>query len=247
MELVVQGVTKTFGGLMALNDVNLEVAEGELRALIGPNGAGKTTLMNVITGCIPPDRGSIRFRGREIAGLPSHRISRLGVARTMQITSIFPGLTVYENLWLAVAGLRRFPVPWVGVRRWGAEHRRAQELLGFLGLGDRADTSASELAYGEQRLLEIGLALAREPRLLLLDEPAAGLSPHEVTAVVQKIRALAPGRTILLIEHDMDLVMTLAERITVLHYGRVLAEGAPDEIRNNEQVQQVYLGEWRPC
>ena len=247
MELVVEGVSKSFGGLMALDDVSLALAEGELRALIGPNGAGKTTLMNVITGCLAPDGGSIRLRDREIAGLPPHRVARLGVARTMQITSVFPGLTARENLWLAVAARRRFRSPWVSVRRWGPEHRRAMDLLEFLGLADRADTAAAELAYGEQRLLEIGLALAREPRLLLLDEPAAGLSPHEVTAVVQKIRSLAPGRTILLIEHDMDLVMTLAERITVLHYGRVLAEGSPDEIRGNEKVQQVYLGEWRPC
>ena len=245
--LEVQEVQKSFGGLMALQEVTLRVPPGELRALIGPNGAGKTTLMNVITGRYAPDRGSVRLGGREIAGLPPHRIARLGVARTMQITSVFPGLTAYENLWLAAAARRRIKSAWVSARRWGPEHRRARELLEFLDLGAKADWPAAELAYGEQRLLEIGLALAREPRVLLLDEPAAGLSAREVAVVVEKIRELAPGRTILLIEHDMDLVMNLAERVTVLHYGRVLAEGTPEEIRANAEVQRVYLGGWQPC
>lgn len=246
-DLEVRGVHKSFGGLMALHDVNLRVPAGELRALIGPNGAGKTTLMNVITGRYAPDKGSIRLGETEIAGLPPHRIARLGVARTMQITSIFPGLTVYENLWLAVASRRRIKSPWVSARRWRSEDHKTRELLAFLGLETKTDQPASELAYGEQRLLEVGLALARDPRVLLLDEPAAGLSAREVAVVVEKIRELAPGRTILLIEHDMDLVMSLADRITVLHYGKVLAEGVPDEIRANEEVQRVYLGGWRPC
>ncbi len=246
-ELEIQGVQKSFGGLMALQEVTLRVPPGELRALIGPNGAGKTTLMNVITGRYAPDRGSVRLGGREIAGLPPHRIARLGVARTMQITSVFPGLTAYENLWLAAAAKRRIKSAWVSVRRWGPEDRRARELLEFLDLAAKADWPAAELAYGEQRLLEIGLALAREPRVLLLDEPAAGLSAREVAVVVEKIRELAPGRTILLIEHDMDLVMNLAERVTVLHYGKVLAEGTPQEIRANAEVQRVYLGGWQPC
>ncbi|MCL5966832.1 MAG: ABC transporter ATP-binding protein [Deltaproteobacteria bacterium] len=240
--LQLEKVCKSFGGLMAVDSVSLSVRDGELRALIGPNGAGKTTLLNLVTGIRTADSGRILFRGEEITRLSPDRISRKGISRTLQITSLFPGLSVYENIWAAVQSRKRFLNPFVKAGRWRDVGEKTEEMLELTGLAGKAHTVCSELSYGDQRILEMGIALSTEPALLLLDEPTAGLSTQESMALVRKMRSMLRGRTILLVEHDMGVVMELSDSITVLHYGRVLAEGTPAEIMANEEVHKVYLG-----
>ena len=230
-----------FGGLTALNNVSLDVPAGEIRAVIGPNGAGKSTFFNCLTGVLRPTGGHIVFAGEDITGLPPHEISRKSLARSYQITNILPGATVLENVRIAVQSRHH---NWSILRH----HRaftdlidRARAVLDAIGLGDKEEELAANLSHGEQRNLEIGIALATEPRLLCLDEPTAGMSVSETHATVELVRRIARDLTIMIVEHDMEVVMGLAQKITVLHYGEVLAEGTPAEIQANARVQEVYL------
>jgi branched-chain amino acid transport system ATP-binding protein len=242
--LQVEGLTKRFGGVIASDGITLDVAPGELHAIIGPNGAGKTTLIGQLAGEIAPNAGCIRFDGRDITATPAWRRSALGLARSFQITSLFPDFTVLDNVALAVqahAGHSfRF---WRPAREEPALREGARAALKRVGLDHRGHLFASVLSHGEHRQLEIAMALATAPRLLLLDEPMAGLGPEESAHMVTMLRELKQQFTILLIEHDMETVFALADRITVLVYGRVIASGAPDAIRANPQVREAYLGE----
>lgn len=232
-----------FDALRAVDDVSLRVERGERRGIIGPNGAGKTTLFNAITGVVPPTSGRVEFDGLDITRLPPHRRAARGISRTFQITNLFPTLTVLENMKLALRGLQSRKFSFFGSNRFTEEeHAQADRALGLSRLGSRSDALVSELSYGEQRQLEMAMALAPDPRLLLLDEPAAGLSPAERVIVTDIIRSLPAGITIVLIEHDMDLVLSLVDWITCLNNGRFLAEGAPADIRTNVDIQNVYLG-----
>ena len=236
-----EGLTVRFGGLTALNDVSITVPRGEIRAIIGPNGAGKSTFFNCVTGVLRPTSGRILFNGHDIAGLPPHEISRRGVARSYQITNILPGATVLENVRIAVQSRHH---SWAMLRHHRAYTDvldRARAVLDSVGLAGKEEELAQNLSHGEQRNLEIGIALATEPELLCLDEPTAGMSVAETHAAVELIRRIAARLTILIVEHDMEVVMGLARRITVLHYGSVLAEGTPAEIQANPRVQEVYL------
>jgi branched-chain amino acid transport system ATP-binding protein len=243
--LETRGLGRAFGALQAVSDLSLIVPPGELRAVIGPNGAGKTTLFHLISGLLPPTSGRVLFRGRDVTTLPAPARCRGGISRTFQITSIFPELTVLENVRIAVQLKRGGNFRLLGGRALlDATAARARESLRFLGLLDRADALAATLPHGDQRLLEIAMALAQEPELLLLDEPTQGLSPEDTAATVGVIRQIArAGRlTIILVEHDMDVVFDLADRISVLQFGRLIAEGTPAEIRTNAEVQTAYLG-----
>jgi branched-chain amino acid transport system ATP-binding protein len=235
-------LNKAFGGLLAVNKVNLFVQKAELRALIGPNGAGKTTLLNLINGTLPVSGGHIYFKGKEITNLSPHRISHIGIARTLQITSLFSGLTVYENIWTAVQSRKKFFNPFVQAWRWQDVKEKTESMLELTGFKDKAHLVCSELSYGDQRILEMGIALSTEPDLLLLDEPTAGLNSQESMALVKKMRTMLSGQTIILVEHDMGVVMELADNISVLHYGAIIAEGPPEKIKGNEEVKNVYLG-----
>jgi branched-chain amino acid transport system ATP-binding protein len=226
---------------VAVDGLDFTVRAGEIRAVIGPNGAGKTTLFNLITGVLPPSRGQIRFRGEDITGLPAHRISQKGLARTVQVTSIFPTLTVTENVWLG-AQSRGWLNPFARPAAMETVRGQVEEVIALVGLTAEADAEAAELSHGDQRLLEIALALSTRPDVLLLDEPTAGLSAKETRDMVRVVRQLAARQTIVIVEHDMDVVMELADIITVLHMGRTLAEGPPQATRDNRLVQEVYLG-----
>jgi branched-chain amino acid transport system ATP-binding protein len=238
--LRVTGLQRRFGGVLAVDDVSLDLAEGELHAVIGPNGAGKTTLIHLLSGALRPSAGTVMLDGRDITGLAMHRRVRLGLARSYQITSVFPNFTVLENLALALQGS--------GQGRGRPDDRdRALAELDAVGLGNRADQLAGALAHGERRRLELGLALATGARILLLDEPMAGMGPEEAARILSLLEALKRRRTILLVEHDMDAVFRLADRISTLVYGRVIASGAPDEIRRHPEVRRAYLGEEGPA
>ena len=235
------GLTVRFGGLTALNNVSISVPRGQIRAVIGHNGAGKSTFFNCLTGVIRPTAGRITFDGDDITGLPPYRISRKGLARSYQITNILPGATVLENVRIA-AQSRRYNWRMLRHHRAYADVlERAHAVLGSVGLDDKADELAANLSHGEQRTLEIAIALATEPKVLCLDEPTAGMSVAETHATVDLIRRIAAELTILIVEHDMEVVMGLASTVTVLHYGEVLAEGTPAEIQGNARVQEVYL------
>ncbi len=242
--LSTRGLTKRFGGLVATDGVDLDVAEGSIHALIGPNGAGKTTLIGQLSGEIRPDAGTIRLGGLDITAAPTHRRCRLGLARSFQITSIFPDFTARENVAMAVQSRLghsfRF---WRRADRDPLRTAPAEALLADVGLGDRADTIAAALSHGEHRQLEIAMARATEPRLLLLDEPMAGMGTEESARMVKTLSDLKGKVTILLVEHDMDAVFALADRITVLVYGRAIATGDPAEIKANAEVRKAYLGE----
>jgi branched-chain amino acid transport system ATP-binding protein len=230
-----------FGGLSALSEVNFEVGRNEVRAVIGPNGAGKSTFFNCLTGVLCPTSGRIIFDGEEITGLRSNLISQKGVARSYQITNILPNATALENVRIAVQSRRH---AWNMVSHHSAFadiNRKAEAALQSVGLFDKAHVPAANLSHGEQRNLEIGIALATEPKLLCLDEPTAGMSAAETGETKELIRRIAKDLTILIVEHDMEVVMELCHRITVLHYGRILAEGTPEEIQENPRVQEVYL------
>jgi branched-chain amino acid transport system ATP-binding protein len=236
-------VVVAFGALRAVDGVSFAVPAGERRAIIGPNGAGKTTLFNATTGVLTPARGRIMFGGRDITRLPPHRRAALGIARTFQITNLFPTLTVSDNIALAVRALSPRKFSLFGSPRLDLkEAARIDQALGAVRLAGRAGAPVSDLSYGEQRQLELALALAANPRLLLLDEPAAGLSPAERAMVGGIIRALPRDLTLVLIEHDMDLALGLVDQVTCMHEGRVLAEGPPDAIRRDARVQEVYFG-----
>ena len=244
--LSLTNVTVQFGALRAVNDASLAVAAGERRAIIGPNGAGKTTLFNAITGVIPPTSGKVVFDGRDISRAPPHRRAATGIARTFQITNLFPSLTVDDNMKLALRGLKSRKFSMFGGNRLDAsEAALAARSLDLARLGNRRNTIVKEMSYGEQRQLELALSLAAQPRLLLLDEPAAGLSPAERSMVAEIIRSLPRDLTLILIEHDMDLALGLVDYVTCLHEGRVLVEATPNDIRGNAAVQEVYLGKAR--
>jgi branched-chain amino acid transport system ATP-binding protein len=243
--LETRGLGRAFGALHAVNGVDLAVASGELRAVIGPNGAGKTTLFHLISGLLPATSGRVLFRGEDVTALRAPARCRRGISRTFQITSIFPELSVAENVRLAVQlkGAGNFQL--LGGRSLlERTEARARESLAFLGLLDRAGEPAATLPHGDQRLLEIAMALAQDPELLLLDEPTQGLSAEDTAAAVGVIRRIAKERrlTIVLVEHDMDVVFDLADRISVLHFGQLIADGTPAEIRANAEVQKAYLG-----
>jgi len=230
-----------FGGLTAVNNASLSVPRGEIRAIIGPNGAGKSTFFNCLTGVLRPTAGRILLDGEDVAGLPPNKISRKGIARSYQVTNILPGATVLENVRIAAQSRRHGWNLLSHHRAFGDLIDRARSVLEAVGLREKADELAANLSHGEQRNLEIGIALATEPRLLCLDEPTAGMSVAETHATVELIRRIARDLTILIVEHDMEVVMDLARTITVLHYGEVLAEGTPAEIQANPRVQDVYL------
>ncbi len=230
-----------FGGLAALSEVNFEVAPGEVRAIIGPNGAGKSTFFNCLTGVLRPTGGSISFNGAAITGLPPNAISQRGIARSYQITNILPNATTLENVRIAAQSRRH---GWNMISHHSAFadiNAKAEAALQAVGLLGKAYELASNLSHGEQRNLEIGVALATEPKLLCLDEPTAGMSAAETGETMELVRRIAKDLTILIVEHDMEVVMGLCHRITVLHYGRILAEGTPEEIQKNPKVLEVYL------
>jgi branched-chain amino acid transport system ATP-binding protein len=243
--LELDGVGRRYGALVALDEVGLKVEEGEVRAVIGPNGAGKTTLFNVITGTVKPTSGSIRFAGQPIAGMASHHICRLGISRSFQITALFPEMSARDNARLAAQA--RHPRRWQpfgGGRIFQEAGRRADDALEQLGLSAIADRPAGLLSHGDQRLLEVAMAMAQQPRVLLLDEPTQGLSVEETAQAVETLARFlqASQMTVLLVEHDMEVVFRLAQRITVLHRGGVIADGTPDQVKADKAVQDAYLG-----
>jgi branched-chain amino acid transport system ATP-binding protein len=245
MLLEVDNVTKNFGRLAAVREVSLKVQQGELRAVIGPNGAGKTTFFNLISGLFPPTTGRVVFDGRDVTGMPAYARVELGMARTFQITEIFPELSVLENVRIGAEVAAGFRLrPWISRAESAELQRRIEETLSLTGLFPKADRLVGELAHGDQRAAEIAMALALRPRLLLLDEPTAGMGDQETYEITQLVRRLhRDGKlTIVLIEHDMRVVFHLADRITVLDQGKLLAEGTPQEIAVNEAVQAAYLG-----
>ncbi len=241
--LRLERLSKGFGGLMAVDGVALSVQTGERRALIGPNGAGKTTVFNLISGELPPSGGRITLFGRDVTGLPPHRRAALGLARTYQITNLFQKLTVLENLLLAVQGLERTKlVLHRSVTSYRHLHVRAEAVLESVGLADKGKEVVKNLSHGEQRQMEVAMALASRPRLLLLDEPTAGLSPAESLMMTAMLEKLDSEITLLIIEHDMDVAFALTDRVTVLHNGKVVADGSRDEVKANPLVGEIYLG-----
>ena len=241
--LEVKNLYKSFGKTRVIRGVNLEVSKGQRHAVIGPNGAGKTTLFHLLSGNYKPDRGKIIFNSFDITGMPPHKINRLGLARSFQITNVFKGLSVLENIRAVVLSKHgiRFNF-YKNIERMDGINEECLAILEKIGLRDRKDVLAGELSYGEQRALEIGLAIASDPLLILLDEPTAGMSMDETREAVKLIDEITKGRTLIIIEHDMDVVFTLADIITVIHYGEVIASGAPESIRANQDVKKAYLG-----
>jgi branched-chain amino acid transport system ATP-binding protein len=241
--LELRGLSKSFGGLQAVRDVTFRIMPGDRKAIIGPNGAGKTTLFNLITGIFPSSSGQVLLFGNDVTSMPSHRRTAMGMARTFQITSLFPRLTVLDNVLLAIEGLRpsKF-VMWRFMSSYKDAYAKAQQLLEQAGFMDRANTEVRYLSHGEQRQLEIVLGLASDPNILLLDEPAAGLSSGESVEMTEFLMQLDPKLAILLIEHDMDVVFDLASTISVLHFGQILETGTPEQIKTSQKVQEIYLG-----
>jgi branched-chain amino acid transport system ATP-binding protein len=242
--LQTEHLTRSFGALLAVNDVTLNIEAGSLHSIIGPNGAGKTTLFNLLTGQFPPTSGRILFDGRDITGTPAHRIAHLGLARSFQRTNVFPAFSLLDNVWVAAfaCGGSWSGLLWRRADRYPELTARARAALADVGLADKADQPAREISHGEQRQLELAIALAAAPRVLLLDEPAAGLSPEETRRMVALVRALKGRYTVVLIEHKIDIIMSVSDRISVMHFGNLIAEGTPDEIQRNSDVRRAYLG-----
>jgi len=241
--LSANGVGMKFDGFRALAHVTLDIRKGDLTAIIGPNGAGKSTFFNILSGAFPPSEGRIVFEGRDITGRRQHEFARLGIAKSFQITNVFPQLTAAENVRIAVQAMKiRYDI-WTPRRQLTEFVAKAAELLNLVGLYRNRERRAENLAHGEQRALEIAMALASDPRLLLLDEPTAGMSPEETMMMMNLITKLAEDRTVVLVEHKMKLVMGISDRIVVLHHGELLADGAPGDIRANDEVRRVYLGQ----
>jgi branched-chain amino acid transport system ATP-binding protein len=240
--LETRDLTRAFGKLVAVDGVSLTIRKGELHSIIGPNGAGKTTFFKLISGEMAPSSGTIRFDNTDITGLPQHKVVRLGIAKSYQITNVFPHLTVFENVRVAAQGWRSSLNFWARATQLSHARERARAVLQEIGLGRKMSVLAAHLSHGEQRHLELAIALAGEPSLLLLDEPTAGMSPEETDETMALIPQIARGRTVVIVEHKMKLVMKVSDRITVLHQGQVLADGTPEQIRANEQVQKTYLG-----
>jgi branched-chain amino acid transport system ATP-binding protein len=240
--LRLRGIGRRFGGVQAVRDVDLEVVPGERRAILGPNGAGKTTLFNVISGEFPPTTGTIELFGRDVTALPARKRCRLGLTRTFQKSRLFLGLSVEDNLYLAVLGVRRGHLRPLRTPKDREMREEARRLANQVGLGAKVDTLVGSLSHGEQRQLEVGMARAGDPKLMMLDEPAAGLSRGERIALTELLLQLDRAITLILIEHDMDVALRVAERVTMMHEGRVIVEGTPDEIRANTLVHDLYLG-----
>jgi branched-chain amino acid transport system ATP-binding protein len=240
--LETKGLTKHFGALQAINGIDFKLEEGEVRAIIGPNGAGKSTFFNLLTGIIPPSGGSIFFRGQEITGLRPEKVSLMGIARSYQITNIFMRLSAYENVRIAAQSKQRSFDPFRHYSTLKETDCQARAILDIFQIIPDRKKPASALSHGEQRRLEIAIGLATQPSLLLLDEPTAGMSPTETNEIIELVKKISEGLTIVIVEHDMKVVMQLAQKISVLYYGKILAEGSPMEIRNNEKVLEVYLG-----
>jgi branched-chain amino acid transport system ATP-binding protein len=239
-----EGLTKQFGGLTAVDEVSFSLEEGRIHSVIGPNGAGKTTFFNLLSGDMAATRGHIFFRERDITPLRAHRIAHLGIARSFQRTNIFPNLSVYENAWgAAYAVMTQHPFHMVKeVASTGEIADAAQGALEEVGLHEKAQDAANSLPHGEQRLLEVAIALAAGPTLLMLDEPSSGLSSGESRSMIELLRRLGERYTILLIEHNMQVVMNISDRISVLHFGKVIVDGKPEDVRKNEDVRKAYLG-----
>lgn len=243
MLLEVTDISKSFGSLAVLDDLTFGVREGELKAVIGPNGAGKTTLFNVISGRFPPDQGTIEFRGRNVTRAKAHVLSGMGLARSFQINNFFLKLSVFENVRLAVQSRTKYATSlWRNSLDSGPLVEKTDEILESIGLSHVRDELSRNLSYGDQRKLEIGLAMGTQPLLLMLDEPTSGMSRFESRSMIALVKQLSKKVTIVLIEHDIDFVMNVSDSIMVIHYGRKIAEGTPDEIAGNEEVQNVYLG-----
>jgi branched-chain amino acid transport system ATP-binding protein len=236
-------LSKNFGALQAVLNVNLRVSQGTIHSVIGPNGAGKTTLFNLLTGFLSPSAGRIVLGGRDITRFPAHKISRLGVSRSFQITSIFPQLSVRENIRIALQARTSMSYRFLrSLSRDDELEVHSREVLVKVGLEDKEDLPASNLSHGEKRILDIGIGLATSPQLLLLDEPASGLVGDEIVRVTDLIKAISRQMTVVLVEHNIDVVLAISDRVTVLCYGEVIAEGSPYEIQHNSNVQEVYLG-----
>jgi branched-chain amino acid transport system ATP-binding protein len=240
--LELRGVSKMFGALAALTDINITVKPGERRAVLGSNGAGKTTLFNCITGDFPPTTGSIRFFGEEVAAFPAQERIRRGLRRTYQISLLFSGLTVLDNVYLACCGVSRGRFSFIRPRRDDALMASAENLVHVVHLDDVRDTRVSDLSYGQQRQLEIAMALSGAPRFILFDEPAAGLSPTERTELIEILTGLPGHMGFIIIEHDMDVALRVSESVTMMHNGKIFREGKPAEIEDDEEVQALYLG-----
>ena len=242
--LETQALTKSFGALTAVNGVSLGVEAGTLHSVIGPNGAGKTTLFNLLTGTFAPSSGRILLDGRDITGTPASRVAHLGLARSYQRTTVFPAFSLLDNVWVAAFATGRSwrGLMWRKTGHYAEVTARARQALADVGLAGKADAPAREISHGEQRQLELAIALAAAPRVLLLDEPAAGLSPEETRKMVALVRSLKGRYTIVLIEHKMDIIMSVSDRISVMHFGSLIAEGTPAEIQKNPEVRRAYLG-----
>jgi branched-chain amino acid transport system ATP-binding protein len=242
--LELQGIYKDFEGLQVLSDINLEIREGERHAIIGPNGAGKSTLFNLITGKYSPSKGRVYLKGADITGANPFKPNRMGMARSFQITNIFRTMTVFENVRSAILSKNKIRYNLVSrLSKMDEIYRQTEKVLGEIGLQGRKDNTAGELSYGQQRALEIGLTIATDPELILLDEPTAGMSSEETREAVKLIERVTEGKTLIIVEHDMEVVFKIANRISVLYYGQVLASGLPEEIRNDPKVKDAYLGE----
>jgi branched-chain amino acid transport system ATP-binding protein len=242
--LETQDLSKSFGALRAVSGVNLAIEAGTLHSIIGPNGAGKTTLFNLLTGTYAPSAGRILLDGRDITGTPAARVAHLGLARSYQRTTVFPAFTLLDNVWVAAfaTGKSWRGLLWRRAERYPEVVERARAALDDVGLLAKAGVPAREISHGEQRQLELAIALAAAPRVLLLDEPAAGLAPEETRNMVSLVRALKGRYTIVLIEHKMDIIMSVSDRISVMHFGSLIAEGSPEEIQRNPDVRRAYLG-----
>ena len=242
--LELKGIHKDFDGLQVLLDIHLGIQEGERHAIIGPNGAGKSTLFNLITGKYTPSKGRIFLKGEDITGANPFKLNRMGMARSFQITNIFRTMTVFENVRSAILSKNRIRYnlfSWLS--KMDKVNRQTEKVLNEIGLLERKDYVAGKLSYGQQRALEIGLAIATEPELILLDEPTAGMSSEETREAVKLIERITKGKTLIIVEHDMEVVFRVADRISVLYYGQVLASGPPEKIRNDQKVKDAYLGE----
>ena len=244
MLLETRAITKSFGALTAVNAVSLGIEAGSLHSIIGPNGAGKTTLFNLLSGTFPPTSGKIIFDRKDITGTPANRVAHLGLARSYQRTTVFPAFSLFDNVWVAAfaTGKSWNGLMWKPANDFPEASERARQALRDVGLESKANQLAREISHGEQRQLELAIALAAAPRVLLLDEPAAGLSPDETRKMVALVRALKGRYTIVLIEHKMDIIMSVSDRISVMHFGSLIAEGTPAEIQKNPEVRRAYLG-----
>jgi branched-chain amino acid transport system ATP-binding protein len=241
--LETKGLCKNFGALRAVDLVDLQIARGRVHSIIGPNGAGKTTLFNLLTGFLPVTHGKILFNGAEITHVQPHRISKMGIARSFQITSIFPDLTVYENIRIAIQSRTRSNYSFLmNFKNLQGVEAKVGQLLEELGLSKKADKIAKNLSYGERRAIDIGIALATEPNLLLLDEPTSGMSEEESSRVIGLIKDISAKLTVVLIEHNIDVVLSISDIVTVMHQGQIIAEGRPEAIQENQEVQEAYLG-----